>query len=51
MNLSGKRLLFYLALPFLLFLALLGFPPPVAPPKATRPSQEQSAPADENLDE
>jgi hypothetical protein len=34
-------------LPLLLFLAFIGFPPPFAPPRATRPSQEQSVPAEQ----
>ena len=50
MKLTPKRLLFYLARPFLLFLAFLGFPPPVPPPRATRPSQELSEPADDAVE-
>jgi hypothetical protein len=29
-------------LPILVFLCFVGFPPPFAPPRATRPAQEQS---------
>jgi hypothetical protein len=47
MNFHWKRPLFYLLLPLLFFLAFVGFPPPFAPPRATRPRQEQSVPADE----
>ena len=47
MNLHWKRPLFYLLLPVLLFLAFVGFPPPFAPPQATKPSQEQSVREDE----
>jgi len=46
MNLNWKRPLFYCLIPILIFLAFVGFPPPFAPPRATRPSQEQSVPAD-----
>ena len=45
MNINWKRPLFYLVLPILLFLAFVGFPPPFAPPRATKAAQEQSAPA------
>lgn len=47
MNLHWKRPLFYLLLPVLLFLAFVGFPPPFAPPHATKPSQEQSVREDQ----
>jgi hypothetical protein len=47
MNLNWKRPLFYLLLPVLLFLAFVGFPPPFAPPQATKPSQEQSVREDQ----
>lgn len=47
MNLNWKRPLFYCLLPILVFLAFVGFPPPFAPPQATKPRQEQSVPADE----
>lgn len=46
MNINWKRPLFYLVLPILLFLAFVGFPPPFAPPRATKAAQEQSAPAE-----
>ena len=42
MNLNWKRPLFYCLIPVLLVLAFVGFPPPFAPPRATRPAQEQS---------
>ncbi|MFM2119416.1 MAG: hypothetical protein RL722_884 [Pseudomonadota bacterium] len=42
MNISWKKPLFYLVLPLLVFLCFVGFPPPFAPPQATRPSQEQA---------
>ena len=45
-ELNWRRPLFYVVLPILLFLAFVGFPPPFAPPRATRPSQEQSTPAE-----
>lgn len=47
MNLHWKRPLVYVLLPLLIFLAFVGFPPPFAPPRATRPAQEQSERADE----
>jgi hypothetical protein len=46
MNLNWKRPLFYLLLPILVLLAFVGFPPPFAPPRATRAAQEQSERAD-----
>ncbi|NRF65498.1 hypothetical protein HLB44_00735 [Aquincola sp. S2] len=46
-DLYWKRPLFYCLIPILIFLAFVGFPPPFAPPRATRPRQEQSVPADE----
>jgi len=46
MNLRWKRPLFYALVPILIFLAFVGFPPPFAPPRATKPGQEQSVPAD-----
>lgn len=46
MNINWKRPLFYLVLPILLFMAFVGFPPPFAPPRATKPGQEQSEPAE-----
>jgi hypothetical protein len=42
-ELNWRRPFFYLVLPILLFLAFVGFPPPFAPPRVTRPSQEQSS--------
>lgn len=42
MNLHWKRPLLYALLPVLIFLVFVGFPPPFAPPRATRPAQEQS---------
>lgn len=51
MNLNWKRPLFYCLLPILVFLAFVGFPPPFAPPRATRPSQEQSQPAEEHKEQ
>ena len=46
MNLNWKRPLLYALLPILVFLAFVGFPPPFAPPRAMRPGQEQSQPAE-----
>jgi hypothetical protein len=46
-ELNWRKPLFYAILPLLIFLAFVGFPPPFAPPQATRPKQEQSIPADE----
>jgi hypothetical protein len=45
-ELNWRRPVFYLVLPILVFLAFVGFPPPFAPPRLTKPSQEQSAPAE-----
>jgi hypothetical protein len=42
MNLNWKKPLFYVLLPVLVFLCFVGFPPPFAPPRATKPAQEQS---------
>jgi hypothetical protein len=42
MNLNWKKPLFYALLPILVFLCFVGFPPPFAPPRATKPVQEQS---------
>jgi hypothetical protein len=42
LNIHWKRPLFYLLLPVLLFLCFVGFPPPFAPPRATKAAQEQS---------
>ncbi len=38
--------LLYALLPTLLFLAVVGFPPPFAPLRAMRPGQEQLQPAE-----
>lgn len=42
MNLHWKKPLFYVLLPILVFLCFVGFPPPFAPARATKPAQEQS---------
>jgi len=47
LHLHWKKPLFYLLLPVLLFLCFVGFPPPFAPPRATKAAQEQSVPAEE----
>lgn len=47
MNINWKKPLFYVLLPILVILAFVGFPPPFAPPQRTKPTQEQSAPAEE----
>ena len=41
-KLHWRRPLFYLLLPILFVMVFLGFPLPVAPPPALRPSQEQT---------
>ncbi len=41
-KLNWKRPLFYLLLPIFLIMVFLGFPLPIAPPPATKPTQEQS---------
>ena len=46
-SLHWKRPLFYFLIPIFIFLAFVGFPPPFAPPQATKPRQEQSVPAAE----
>jgi len=46
-TLHWKRPLFYVLIPIFIFLAFVGFPPPFAPPQATRARQEQSVPAEE----
>jgi len=46
-DLNWKKPLFYLLLPILLILCFVGFPPPFAPPRATKAAQEQSVPAAE----
>jgi hypothetical protein len=45
-DLHWKRPLLYLLMPILIFLCFVGFPPPFAPPRATKPGQEQSQPAE-----
>jgi hypothetical protein len=50
MNLNWKRPLLYCLLPILVFLAFVGFPPPFAPPRATKPAQEQSERAEKPSD-
>lgn len=50
MNLSWKRPLLWLLVPVFIVMVFLGFPPPVAPPRPTRPGQEQSEPAGEEAD-
>ncbi len=47
MNLNWRRPLVYLLAPILIFLCFIGFPPPFAPPRATRAAQDQSVPAEE----
>lgn len=47
LDLNWRKPLLYLLLPVLVFLCFVGFPPPFAPPRATRPTQEQSVPAEE----
>ncbi len=47
-SLHWRRPLFYLLLPVLLVMAFVGFPPPLAPPRGSRPPQEQSEPANES---
>ena len=47
LNLHWKKPLVYLLAPVLLFLCFVGFPPPFAPPRATKAAQEQSVPAQE----
>ncbi|MBI5270055.1 MAG: hypothetical protein HY856_10310 [Burkholderiales bacterium] len=51
MNLHWKRPLVYLLAPILIFLCFVGFPPPFAPPRATRPAQEQSQTVEQAQDE
>jgi hypothetical protein len=46
MNIHWKKPLFYALLPVLIFLVFVGFPPPFAPPRATKAAQEQSEKAD-----
>ena len=47
---NWRRPLFYVLLPLFIFLAFIGFPPPFAPLRPTRPGQEQSVPADKASD-
>jgi hypothetical protein len=42
MRLNWKRPLFYLLIPIFIFMVFVGFPPPFAPPRPTKPAQEQS---------
>ncbi|WP_210811481.1 hypothetical protein [Ideonella paludis] len=42
MNIHWKKPLFYIVLPLLIFLCFVGFPPPFAPPRATKSAQEQT---------
>ncbi len=42
MNLNWKKPLVYVLLPILVFLCFVGFPPPFAPPRGTKPAQEQT---------
>ena len=46
MNLNWRRPLFYLALPVIFVLVLVGVLPPFPPPRPTKPGQEQSEPSD-----
>ena len=41
---NWKRPLFYLALPIILYICFMGFPPPFPPPQKLRAAQEQSVP-------
>jgi hypothetical protein len=41
-KLNWRRPLFYLLLPIFFVMVFLGFPLPVAPPPALRPTQEQT---------
>jgi hypothetical protein len=50
-KLNWKRPLFYCLLPVFIFLVFVGFPPPFPPPRATRPSQEQTEPVEEKTGE
>ena len=47
-ELNWKRPLFYCVLPILIFLAFVGFPPPFAPLRPMKPSQELSATAEKD---
>ena len=51
MNLHWKRPLVYLLAPLLLFLCFVGFPPPFAPPRSSRPPQEQSVPVEQEKEQ
>jgi hypothetical protein len=42
LELNWKKPLFYILLPIFIVMVFLGFPLPVAPPPATKVSQEQS---------
>lgn len=43
-KLNWKRPLFYALLPVFFIMIFLGFPLPLAPPPAIKPTQEQSVP-------
>lgn len=51
MKLHWKKPLLYVVLPVLIFLCFVGFPPPFAPPQATKSAQEQSETLKEKQDE
>lgn len=46
MDLNWKRPLFYLALPFIFVLVLVGVMPPFPPSRPTKPGQAQSEPSE-----
>jgi hypothetical protein len=50
-DLNCKRPLFYGVLPILILLAFVGFPPPFAPPAATKAAQQQSVQAEDSQSE
>jgi hypothetical protein len=50
-NLNWKKPLLYCLLPILVFLCFVGFPPPFAPPRATKPAQEQSQVAEKQREQ
>jgi len=41
---NWRRPLFYLALPIILYICFMGFPPPFPPHRKIRAAQEQSVP-------
>ena len=51
MNLHWRRPLVYCLMPVLLFLAFVGFPPPLSPLRAIKPAQEQSVPSDQQAND